>query len=38
MLNFKPVGPGHGIEVVAFIYFTELAGEEGDLNKPDSAV
>lgn len=36
MLNFKTVGPGHWIEVVAFKYFTKLVAEEGDLNGHDS--
>lgn len=36
MLNFKTVGPGHQIEIVAFKYFTELVGEERDLNRHDS--
>jgi len=38
MLRFKPVGPGHCIELVAFIYFTELMAEEGHLNRPDSVL
>lgn len=38
MLSFRPLGPGHWTEVVAFIYFTKLVREEGDLNRPYSVL